>query len=195
MRHKLTALWPLAFIISVALACCFGSRSEQSRDRPSGGSGSASDSSDGADGALAGSSWKGLIKCDDGDELQVNYKIAESGNLLYEYQTKSGAREVELESSGQMIRFVPPGGGVTTATLDTISSSPERITYSMTISEERASGGTLDQGSSAIQWEGKLSGSELEVEMNIRSQSTMSQPGIVVPGDESTVSCRGRLKR
>jgi hypothetical protein len=195
MRHKLTALWPLAFCIAVALGCSFGSRSEQSQDRPSGESGSASDSSDQADGVLAGSSWKGLVKCDDGDELQVNYRIADSGNPLYEYHTKSGDREVELESPGQLIRFVPPGGGVTSVTLDTISASPERITYSMTISEERSSQGTLDQGTATIHWEGTFSGSELEVEMTIRSQNTVSQPGIVVPGDESTVICRGKLKR
>lgn len=191
MRHKLTALWSLAFLIAVALGCSFGSRSDQAQDRPS--RESRSDSS--ADGALAGSSWKGLIKCDDGDEVQANYRFADSGNPLYEYQTKSGDREVELESAGQTIRFVPPGGGVTSVTLDTISASPERITYSMTISEERASQGTLDQGMTRLSWEGTFSGSELEVEMNIRGQSTMSQPGIVVPGEESTVTCRGKLRR
>jgi hypothetical protein len=43
--------------------------------------------------------------------------------------------------------------------------------------------------------EANIAGSELEVEFTVRSQNVLSQPGIVVPGDESEVVCRGRLRK
>jgi hypothetical protein len=76
-----------------------------------------------------------------------------------------------------------------------IDVSPERISHTMTISRESVSGETLDQSSSTIHSEAALSGSELEVEITIRSQGTLSQPGIMVPGEASTIICRGKLRR
>ena len=145
-------------------------------------------------GALAGTSWTGTLACDDGDSLPVNYKFAESGNPLYDYQTKSGLRSVELTSPGQSLRFVPPEGGVTNITFETLDVSTERISHTMRVSKERTGGGTLVQSQASIQTEAMLSGSELEVETSIRSQSVTSQPGIMVPGDEQVVICRGKLR-
>jgi hypothetical protein len=192
MRETLNKLWPLAFCITVTLGCNLAGQS--GKGGSSGDSGSSSRSSNDGSG-LAGTTWKGSFKCDDGDEIQANYRIAESGNPIYEYQTSSGAREVELESQGQTLRFVPPGGGVRNIVLEDISVSPERISHTMSISEERTGGGTLDQSRATITSEAVLSGDELEVEYAIRSQNTVSQPGIMVPGDESTVVCKGKLRR
>jgi hypothetical protein len=191
MREKLRKLSPLALCVAVTLGCNLLNSGGGSRS--SGGSGPSSRSTD--VGALAGTTWKGKLKCDDGDELDANYRFADSGNPIYEYQTKSGAREVELTSEGQMIRFVPPGGGVTSVVVDAISVSPEHMTNTISVSEEKSSGQTLDQNRATIQSEATLAGSELDVEITIRSQGTMSQPGIVVPGDESTVVCRGKLRQ
>jgi hypothetical protein len=190
MRHTLIKLWPLALCIAVTLSCSFGGNLEGDRDRRSGSSSRGT-----SDTGLAGTTWKGTFKCDDGDERHANYRFAESGNPIYEYQTKSGPREVELTSTGQMLRFVPPGGGVTSIMIDEISVSPNRVSHTMTISFERASGGTLDQNTARVSSEAVLSGSELEVEVTMRAQGTVSQPGIVVPGDESVVVCRGKLRQ
>ena len=195
MREKLIKLWPLALCIAVSLSCNLGPRSGEVGDRQSSRERSPSTSSDGDDSTLAGSTWKGTFKCDDGDELPANYRFAESGNPIYEYQTRSGQREVELTEPGQTFRFVPPGGGVTSVLLDAITVAPESINHTMTISQEKASGETLDQSSATIHSEAVLSGSELDVEITIRSQGTLSQPGIVVLGDASTVVCRGKLRR
>ena len=146
-------------------------------------------------GGLPGTIWNGTLNCDGGDSLPVIYKFAESGNQIYEYQTNSGLRAVELTSPGQSVRFVPPGGGVTSITFDTLDVSADRISHTMRVSQESSSGGTLEQSQSSIQTEAVLSGSELEVETSIRSQSTISQPGIVVPGDEQAVVCRGKLRQ
>jgi hypothetical protein len=193
MRETLNKLWPLAFCIAVTLGCNLAGGS--GGDRPSGDPGSSSRSSNEDGSGLAGTTWKGSFKCDDGDEIQANYRIAESGNPIYEYKTSSGAREVELESQGQTLRFVPPGGGVRNIVLEDISVSSERISHTMSISEERTSGGTLDQSRATITSEAVLSDDELEVEFTIRSQNTVSQPGIMVPGDDSTVVCKGKLRR
>jgi hypothetical protein len=192
MSKTLSKLWPLAFCIAVTLGCNLAG---SGGDRPSDDSGSSSRSTDRSASELAGTTWKGSFKCDDGNDIQANYRFAESGNPIYEYQTSGGAREVELESPGQTLRFVPPGGGVRNIVLEDISVSPERISHTMSISEERTSGGTLDQSRATITSEAVLSGDELEVEFAIRSQNTVSQPGIMVPGDESTVVCKGKLRR
>lgn len=124
MREKLIKLWPLAFCIAVSLSCSLGSQSGESRDRQSSDPDSRARSSDDEASELAGTTWKGTFKCDDGDELQANYRFADSGNPIYEYQTRGGAREVELTEAGQTLRFVPPGGGVTNIVIDSIDVSP-----------------------------------------------------------------------
>jgi hypothetical protein len=193
MLQTFKKLWPLAFCIGVTLACNLAGKS--GREHQSGNSGPSSRASDEKVGELAGTTWKGSFKCDDGAEIQANYRFAESGNPIYEYQSSAGAREVELESPGQTLRFVPPGGGVRNIVLDDISITTDRVSHTMSISEERTSGGTLDQSRSTISSEAVLSDGELEVEIAIRSQNTVSQPGIVVPGDEAVVTCKGRLRR
>ena len=127
--------------------------------------------------------------------MDASYRIASSGNPVYEYQSKSGPREVELSEPGQTVRFVPPGGGVTTVVVDSISTSPERITYALNISEESSGGGTLSQSRATMESEATIDGSNLDVEFTVRSQNVLSQPGIVVPGDESKIVCRGRLRK
>lgn len=191
MRDKLSTFMPLLLCMAVTLSCNLSDRGAN-RDGGSGESGS-SRSSD--EGSLAEASWSGTVRCDDGDEMEAKYRIAASGNPIYEYQSKSGPREVELTEPGQMIRFVPPGGGVTTAVVDSISATPERISYSMSISDESSGGGTLSQSRATMQSEATPAGSDLEVEFTIRSQNVLSQPGIVVPGDESAVVCRGKLRK
>lgn len=155
-------------------------------------SGSSSESREA--GALASTTWNGTLACDDGDNVPVIFKFAPSGNPIYEYQTSSGLRQVELESPGQALKFVPPGGGVTNIVLDSINVSSDRMIHRMTVSHERAGGGTMIQSRSSIQTEAAVSGSELEVETTIQSSSAASQPGYVIP-DESGTVCRGKLSR
>ncbi len=145
-------------------------------------------------GTLAGTTWSGTSNCDDGDKLEMVFKFAESGNPIYEYQTKSGLRSVELAEVGQLIRFVPPGGGVTSATVDSLAVSSDRVSHTMSFSTESSSGETLTQSRSRVGTETAIADGELQVETTIRSQSVSSQPGIVAPGDEHVIVCRGKLK-
>ena len=149
----------------------------------------------GAPGTLGGTTWKGNMNCDDGDNVPVVLRFAESGSPIYDYQTNNGPREVELTSSGQIVRFVPPGGGVTTVEVDSLSVSSNRVSQAVSISHEGGAGATLEQSQASVTTDMTLSGAELEVETKIRSQSTISQPGIVVPGNEHLVSCSGKLRQ
>jgi hypothetical protein len=146
-------------------------------------------------GALAGTTWTGTSNCDDGDNLEMIFKFADSGNPIYEYQTKSGLRSVELSEAGQLIRFVPPGGGVTSITVDSLDVSSDRASHVMSFSTESSGGETLTQSRSRVGTETAIRDEQLEVETTIRSQSVSSQPGIMVPGDEHIVVCRGKLKQ
>ena len=191
-QNKFRRLWPLLLCVAIGFSCNLS-------DRGSGNEGNSDNSgSSPSDSGTAQSdegSWKGTVSCDNGNQLDASYKIASSGNPVYEYQSKSGPREVELTEPGQVVRFVPPGGGVTTVTVDSISTSPERITYSLNISEESSGGGTLSQSRATMETDATIDGSDLDVEFTIRSQNVLSQPGIVVPGDESRVVCRGKLRK
>jgi len=192
-RYKLRQLWPLLLCLAIGFGC---NLSDRDSDNESSGSGNSGISRSGSNAVDASSgSWKGSVSCDDGNKLDASYKIAESGNPVYEYQSKSGPREVELSERGQMVRFVPPGGGVTTVVVDSISASPDRITYSLSISDESSGGGTLSQSRASMESTATIEGADLDVEFTVRAQNVLSQPGIVVPGNESVVVCRGRLKK
>ncbi|HXL80027.1 MAG TPA: hypothetical protein VN951_04045 [Pyrinomonadaceae bacterium] len=146
-------------------------------------------------GTLPGTTWTGTSNCDDGNKIEMAMKFADSGNPIYEYQTKGGLRSVELTEVGQSLRFVPPGGGVTSITIDALEVASDRVSHTMSFSTERSSGETLTQSRARIGTETAITDGELQVETTIRSQSVSSQPGIMAPGDEQVVVCRGKLKQ
>ncbi len=187
--NKLRTFWPLLLCVAVGFSCNLSDR-RSSDSNNSDSSRPAANSDESGEG-----SWNGTVTCDNGNQMDASYKIASSGNPVYEYQSKSGPREVELSEPGQMVRFVPPGGGVTTVVVDSISTSPERISYSLNISEESSGGGTLSQSRATMETDATIDGSNLDVEFTVRSQNVLSQPGIVVPGDESRIVCRGKLRK
>ncbi len=187
--NKLHTFWPLLLCVAVGFSCNLSDRRSSGSDN-SDSSRPAANSDESGEG-----SWNWTVTCDNGNQMDASYKIASSGNPVYEYQSKSGPREVELSEPGQMVRFVPPGGGVTTVVVDSISTSPERISYSLNISEESSGGGTLSQSRATMETDATIDGSNLDVEFTVRSQNVLSQPGIVVPGDESRIVCRGKLRK
>ena len=150
--------------------------------------------SGGAASAMAGT-WIGTINCEPGGSTQAIYRVSDNGNPIYDYQTKSGAREAELTVTGQVVRFVPPEGGVADVRVDALSVAPEQISYTLTISEERTYRGTLEQNRAVVASEARLTSAGLEVEMTVHAQGTSSQPGMVVPGEESSTFCRGTLQK
>jgi hypothetical protein len=145
-------------------------------------------------GALTGI-WKGTLDCTSGESLPSEFKVAESGNPIYTYQTRGGEREVELTSTGQAVRFVPPEGGVSNVEVETLSVFPEGITYALSLTGESSGGGTVVQSRTSVATAAVLSGDELQVTTTTSSNSTASQPGMVIPGDGSAAVCSGKLRK
>jgi hypothetical protein len=170
-----------------------GGTTSGSRSSGSGERGSKSDGSE-ADGALAGTNWNGTLNCDDGNDRSVIFKFADTGNPIYEYRTGSGLQAVELTSPRQTLRFVPSGGGVRTIVMDSLSVSSDRVSHTMSISDERSAGDTMLQSRASITTDAALSDSMLDVQQTIRSSSVASQPGYLIP-DESVTVCRGKLDK
>jgi len=178
-----------AVLVAVMFGCTLGCNSEGTSS--GGPHGAASNS-------LAGT-WTGNLAADNGEQLPYSLRITESGYPIYDYQTKSGAREVELTTQGQTVRFVPPGGGVATVTVDELSVSGDRIRFTTAVSVERTStfgsSSILDQSRATVTYEIVLNGSQLDVAMIVSSQSVAGQPGLMIPGEAETVACRGSLKK
>lgn len=189
MYYRHLKLLLLLILTTVTLSCNRGSNMGTDNN-------TLSDSplSQGGKSSMTGT-WSGNINCQPGGSVQAVYRVSGNGYPIYDYQTKSGAREAELNSTGQVVRFVPPGGGVADVRVDSLSVAPDRISYTLSISEERTSMDTLDQNKAVVNSEARLTGAGLEVEMTVRAQGIASQPGMVVPGEESNTRCRGTLQK
>jgi hypothetical protein len=138
--------------------------------------------------------WTGELKSG-ADTVPAIYKFGSSGNPIFMYETRDGTREAELTHPGQSFRFIPPGGGVVTVSVEALSVTPESVSYTMAMSHERSGGGTLEQAEARAVASFLLAGAGLKTTLTIRSQHVMSQPGIVVPGDLQEVTLEGTLSK
>jgi hypothetical protein len=189
LNHRCTGLFILSVLVVLSASCNRGTQTGT-------GNNPLNDpfSSGGGKSSIVGT-WNGSISCEPGGSTSARYKVSENGNPIYEYQTKSGSREAELTSNGQVVRFVPPGGGVANVQVEALSVSADRIIYTLNISEERTSMDTLDQNRAVVTSEARMTSAGLEVEMAVRAQGVASQPGMVVPGEEQSATCRGTLQK
>jgi hypothetical protein len=185
-------------VLTVAMVGCTLGCDSEGTPRSGRSSGGWNGASGGGSISLAGT-WTGNLVADNGEQLPCSLRITESGYPVYEYQTKSGAREVELTTEGQTVRFVPPEGGVATVTVEELTRSDDRIRFTTAVSVEKTgsfgSSSILDQSRARVTFEIIQNGSELDVEMTAESQSVTSQPGPMIPGDAQTVVCRGALRK
>lgn len=138
--------------------------------------------------------WTGELKSGV-ETVPAIYKFAGSGNPIYVYETRNGTREAELTHPGQSFQFIPPDGGVVTVSVEALSVTPESVSYTMAMSHERSGGGTLEQAQARAVANFLLAGAALKTTLTIQSQSVLSQPGIVVPGDPQEVTLQGVLTK
>ena len=139
--------------------------------------------------------WNGALNCGAEGMVQLNFKVAASGNPVFQYQTKTGARETELTHTGQAIQWVPAGGGVATVVVETLTVTDSRISYTLRTANERTSQNTLSQAKGQSSVDAKLSGALLNMDLQERSQEILSQPGIVAPPSTHSSACKGPMKR
>lgn len=139
--------------------------------------------------------WAGNMLCGKEGASPIEFIVSQKGNPIFRYITKSGSREVELTHTGQDIAFVPPGGGVSRIKVISLSIITNRITYSLQQSNESTSGGTLVQEKGEVVFDAMLSGSVLNLKLKMQTQSVLSQPGQVIPGDIESVECYAALRK
>lgn len=138
--------------------------------------------------------WSGELKSGE-DTLPVTIKFAANGNPVYSYQAKSGESEVELTESAQGWRFLAPGGGVTSISVESLSVAPDRVNYVLFIAHEQTSGAILDQTFTKLGADFSLAGALLQTVFAISSNTTASQPGFMIPGETEETVYQGTLKR
>ena len=69
--------------------------------------------------------WKGTLASSDGSQAEVQVDFSPQGFPLYSYTNNKGvARQVELSHVGQMVEYVPRGGGVQRMVVKTFETGP-----------------------------------------------------------------------
>jgi len=75
---------------------------------------------------------------DANDQVEITIVLSPLGRPIFQYETSSGEREQEIAEVGQVIRFVPPGGGVKTLEVTALEVARGRIYWQLAISFEKA---------------------------------------------------------
>src|SRR5688572_2100516 len=129
----------------------------------------------GGSAAISGT-WSGTLHAG-ADALGCDLQVATSGRPLWAFHDTSGFHGKELTHAGQRFQYVPPGGGVTTVTVQSVTGSATETGYVMDYSFEGTSNGYLTQKYQRLVLIGRLRGSQLDV--------TFSETGLSSFGDKT----------
>jgi hypothetical protein len=128
--------------------------------------------------------WLGTLrKAGSTDTLGCDLHVAASGHPVWAYNDTEGFQKTELTHGGQKLQYVPPGRGVVTVIVHSVTGSPTETGYVVDYSFERSSNGYLTQEYQRIAMAGRLRGAQLEV--------TYSQQGLSSFGDKTGVAAAG----
>jgi hypothetical protein len=131
----------------------------------------------GAQGTVHGQ-WSGMLRhLASDDTLGCELRVAPSGRPVWAYHDTSGRHERELTHEGQRVQYVPPGGGVATVTVQSVTGSATETGYVVDYSFEGSSNGYLTQKYQRLVLTGRLRGSQLDV--------SYSEAGISSFGDKT----------
>lgn len=128
------------------------------------------------------------------DTMGCDLHVAGSGRPLWAFHDTNGFQKKELTHEGQQFQYVPPGGGVATVTVRSVTGSAMETGYVVDYSFEGSSNGYLTQKYQRLVLTGRLRGSQLDV--------TFSEAGLSSFGDktglaatEGATEYRGALTR
>ena len=140
--------------------------------------------------------WKGTLASSDGSQAEVQVDFSPQGFPLYSYTNNKGvARQVELSHIGQMVEYVPRGGGVQRMVVKTLEKGPNRLSVGIAGSFERASQGYMDQRQEVALFEYSLAQEGLNMRVTTRSNSHFGDKDLIVGGDPNSTVAEGVLRR
>ena len=139
--------------------------------------------------------WGGTLRGSaSADTVDCDLTVAASGRPVWAFRDTNGFQQRELTHTGQRLQFVPPGGGVVTVTVQSVTGSASETGYVVDYSFEGSSNGYLTQKYQRFVLAGRLRGSQLDV--------TYSEAGLSSFGDktglaatESAAEYRGLLTK
>ena len=120
--------------------------------------------------------WSGTLHAG-ADALGCDLQVATSGRPVWAFHDTNGFHGKELTHAGQRFQYVPPGGGVTTVTVQSVTGSATETGYVIDYSFEGTSNGYLTQKYQRLVLIGRLRGSLLDV--------TFSEAGLSSFGDKT----------
>jgi hypothetical protein len=141
-------------------------------------------------------SWKGMLTGSDGSSGEVRVDFSPQGFPLYAYTNNKGlVRQVELSHVGQMVEYVPPGGGVQRIVVKTLKKGEGRLTMGIGGSFEKANQGYLQQHQESALFEYALGPGGLAMKVTTRSTSHFGDRDMIVGGDPNAAVAEGLLQQ
>jgi hypothetical protein len=135
--------------------------------------------------------WSGTVTSNNGQTAQGIYNFSDSGLLVFSYQDNRGqVRSVELSSPGQVIQYVPPGGGVKTHEVRSISNQDEYLSFVFATKFEKFRNGVGEQVLIVDYYDFQLNGENIIV--RIREQVA---PHYGLTGEITETSSEGSLQK
>jgi hypothetical protein len=142
--------------------------------------------------------WRGAVSSPgpDAESIDIEVRLAAGGNPVFAYDTRQGPQEVELTERGQMVRFVPPGGGVRTITVSEIDASQTQLRLSLDMTFEKTAGGVLEQTRGTSTTILVRDGDTIQATIVVQSGTRLSDSELAVGGGEpKAVTYSGVLRR
>jgi hypothetical protein len=139
--------------------------------------------------------WKGLLQAE-GQGAEVEVLFSRDDYPVYIYtNNRNVTRQVELASPGQVIEFVPPGGGVQRIIVERLDRQPGKLIVSLKGSFEKAGGGYLDQQQEVVIFEYQLIPEGLKMRVRRRAVSHFGDKDMIVGGQPQEAVAEGLLQR
>jgi hypothetical protein len=140
--------------------------------------------------------WTGMLTGVDGSSAEVQVDFGPGGFPLYSYTDAGGRlRQVELTRVGQVVEYVPMGGGVQRVEVKSLEKATGRLSVLILATFEKASQGYLDQQQEAVLFEYALVSEGLKVRVTSQATSHFGDKDMIVGGDSNAAVAEGLLQK
>jgi hypothetical protein len=140
--------------------------------------------------------WAGMLTGADGSSDEVQVDFGPEGFPLYSYTDAGGKlRQIELSHVGQVVEYVPRGGGVQRVEVRNLEKATGRLSILIFATFEKASQGYLDQRQEAVLFEYALVAEGLKMRVTSQATSHFGDRDMIVGGDPNAAVAEGLLQK